>query len=171
MPMPMSHTERIADLVARFDEATSRFVARLERAGAQAEVAASGWTVAQIGAHVALVNDNFTSVFDGSNPALMPPPADFVERPWTAIVSGIPDRFAARARFTPPRTVTGADALTQVRQSAARLAAAIAALPPERGRYCLTNRIVGTISVYQAGEWAIAHTIRHNQQAKRILGA
>jgi hypothetical protein len=165
-----SHTQRISDLLARLDEATTRFVARLERAGAQAEATTTGWTVAQIAAHVALVNDNFTSVFDGSNPALQPPPPDFVERPWPVIASGIPERVDAPTRFAPPAGVSGAEAADRVRQSAARLAAAIAALPPERGRSCLTSRLVGTISVYQAGDWAIAHMIRHNQQAKRLLG-
>ena len=170
MENSMSHTERITDLLARLDEATTRFVSRLERAGPRAEIATTGWSAAQIGAHVALVNDNFTSVFDGSNPAPQPAPEDFVERPWSAIVSGIPERFEASARFQPPADVSGADAVDRVRQSAARLAAAIAAVSPERGRYCFTNKIVGTVSVYQAGDWAIAHIIRHNQQAKRILG-
>lgn len=165
-----SHAQRINDLLTRLDEATTRFVSRLEHAGARAEVASTGWTVAQIGAHVALVNDNFTSVFDGSNPALQPATEDFVERPWSIVAGGLPERFEAPARFVPPGDVSAADAAARVRLSAARLAAAIAALSPERGRYCFTNRLVGTISVYQAGDWAIAHVIRHNQQAKRILG-
>lgn len=170
MDSQMSHTQRVNDLLTRLDEATSRFVSRLERAGPQGEQATTGWTAAQVGAHVALVNDNFTSVFDGSNPALTPPDDDFAERPWSVIASGVPDRFEAPARFVPPAAVSTADAVERVRTSAARLRAAIAALPPERGRCCLTNRLVGTISVYQAGDWAIAHIIRHNQQAKRILG-
>ena len=70
-----SHSERITDLMARLDEATTRFVARIERAGPRAEVVTTGWTVAQIAMHVALVNDNFTSIFDGSNPAPQPPAA------------------------------------------------------------------------------------------------
>jgi hypothetical protein len=170
MDSHMSHTQRVNDLLARLDEATSRFVARLERAGPQGEVATTGWTAAQVGAHIALVNDNFTSVFDGCNPALRPPSDDFAERPWSEIASGIPERFEAPSRFVPPSGISIEQAAERVRTSAARLREAIAALPPERGKYCLTNRLVGTISVYQAGDWAIAHIIRHNQQAKRILG-
>jgi hypothetical protein len=34
----------------------------------------------------------------------------------------------------------------------------------------ITHPIVGRISVYQIGEWATAHVIRHNRQAKRALG-
>ena len=169
MQNPASHSERIADLLARLDEAANRFAGRLERAGARADRAETGWSAAQVGAHVALVNDNFTSVIDGTNPVATPAPDDFSERSWSTIAAGIPERFDAPARFVPPAGVTGAEAAALVRQSVERLRAAIAALSPERGRYCFTNRIVGAISVYQAGDWAIAHMIRHNQQAKRIL--
>ena len=45
------------------------------------------------------------------------------------------------------------------------------ALTAERGAHLgVTNAIVGTISVYQIGEWATAHIARHNRQAKRVLG-
>ena len=168
--METEHAERISTLVARLDEAADRLATRLERAGARAEQAATGWTPAQLGAHVAMVNDNFTSVFDGTNPAPAPPPPDFKERDWSTIATGIPARFEAPKRFVPPAGVSAADAAEMVRASAARLRSAIANVSAERGRYCFTNPIVGTISVYQAGEWAIAHIIRHNQQAKRILG-
>ena len=41
---------------------------------------------------------------------------------------------------------------------------------PERGAgYGISSPIVGEITVYQIGEWATAHVIRHNRQAKRIL--
>lgn len=165
-----AHGERIAELVRRLDEAAERLATRLENAGPKAEHASTGWSPAQVGVHVALVNDNFTSVFDGTNPAVGPAPADFQERDWSVIVRGIPSRFEAPKRFVPPDGVSATKAAEMVRTSAARLRAAIATLPPERGRCCLTNPIVGTISVYQAGDWAIAHIIRHNQQAKRLLG-
>ena len=166
-----SHDARITDLVSRLDEAADRLATRLERAGPRAAQATEGWTAAQIGVHVALVNDNFTGVFDGSNPAPAPAPEGFTERPWSEIAQGIPARFSAPTRFEPPADVSGDEAARMVRQSAARLAAAVAQVTPESARCCFTNKIVGTISVYQAGEWAVAHIIRHNQQAKRILGA
>jgi hypothetical protein len=34
----------------------------------------------------------------------------------------------------------------------------------------ITHPIVGTITLYQLGDWATAHVIRHNRQAKRVLG-
>jgi len=170
MSNPGSHAHRIADLVARLDEAANRLATRLERAGDRAEHARSGWTPAQIGAHVALVNNSFCTVIDGTAPAAKPAPEGFVERPWAAVVSGIPGRIEAPARVAPPDDVSGHDAARMVRESAARLARALTELSEERARYCFTSPIVGTITVAQIGDWAIAHIVRHNQQAKRILG-
>jgi hypothetical protein len=51
------------------------------------------------------------------------------------------------------------------------MARALDTLTPARGaRTGITHQIVGTISLYQLGEWATAHVIRHNRQAKRVLG-
>ena len=169
MQNPVSHAQRIADLVTRLDEAADRLATRLERAGDRAEHADSGWTAAQVGAHVALVNNSFCAVVDGSAPAAKPAPEGFVERPWVDIASGIADRLDAPARVAPPATVSGSEAAHMVRDSAARLGRALTDLSEERGRYCISNPIVGTITVVQMGDWAIAHMIRHNQQAKRIL--
>ena len=169
MQNPVSHAQRIADLVTRLDEAAGRLATRLERAGDRAEHADSGWTAAQVGAHVALVNNSFCAVVDGSAPAARPAPEGFVERPWVDIASGIADRLEAPARVAPPATVSGSEAAHMVRDSAARLGRALTDLSEERGRYCISNPIVGTITVVQMGDWAIAHMIRHNQQAKRIL--
>jgi hypothetical protein len=169
MDIAKTHTTRIADLLSRLSEATSRFTARLERAGERGERTTTGWSPAQIGAHVALVNNSFASVIDGSAPVAAPPAADFTERDWAEIASAIPPALEAPSRLQPPSGVTTAEAVAMVRESAARLAAAITALTPERGAYCFNNRIVGTVTLYQTAEWAIAHTIRHNQQAKRLL--
>lgn len=38
------------------------------------------------------------------------------------------------------------------------------------GRMGITHPIVGTIDLYQLAHWATAHVIRHNRQAKRVLG-
>ena len=43
-------------------------------------------------------------------------------------------------------------------------------LTAERGaKIGITNPIVGTINLYQVGEWAASHVARHYQQAKRAL--
>jgi len=170
MQTSSAHADRITQLLTRLDEATSRFTQRLERAGARAEQAESGWTPAQMAAHVAMVNDNFTSVIDGSAGVATEAAADFAERPWQEVATAIPEKFEAPSRFTPPPSISAAEAVGLVRDSAARLREALAGLSAEHGARCFTNRLVGTVTVYQAGEWAIAHIIRHNQQAKRALG-
>jgi hypothetical protein len=52
------------------------------------------------------------------------------------------------------------------------MARALDVVTPDRGaRHGISSPIVGgLITVYQLGEWATAHVIRHNQQAKRTLG-
>jgi hypothetical protein len=52
------------------------------------------------------------------------------------------------------------------------MARAFDTVTPERGAGCgITSPIVGgTITIYQIGEWATAHVIRHNKQAKQRLG-
>jgi hypothetical protein len=144
---------------------------RLESAGDRAEQAATGWTPAQVAVHVAMVTENLASVIDGTASGATPPAADFREREWADVVRDVPARNEAPARFQPPATVTRVEAASRFEQSTAHLARAIETLTPERARHCITNRVVGTISLYQAGEFAIAHMIRHNQQLKRILGA
>jgi hypothetical protein len=164
-----THQQRIDDLLGRLSETTTRFGARLESAGPRAELAENGWTPAQIAVHVAMVNENLASVIDGSLPGATPPAAGFQERAWSDVVRNVPARNEAPPRFHPPAQVSLPDALTQFRASAAHLTRAIEGLAEDRGDYCITNKAVGTISLRQAGDFAIAHMIRHNQQMKRVL--
>jgi hypothetical protein len=97
------------------------------------------------------------------------PATGFQERAWGDVVRDVPARNEAPRRFHPPAQVTLADALAEFRRSAAHLTHALENLPEDRGDYCITNKAVGTISLRQAGEFAIAHMIRHNQQMKRVL--
>jgi hypothetical protein len=52
------------------------------------------------------------------------------------------------------------------------MARALDVVTPERGtRHGISSPIVGgAINLYQVGEWATAHVIRHNRQAKQVLG-
>ena len=65
-----------------------------------------------------------------------------------------------------------AEAIAELEASGVRMARAFDMLTPERGTgFGITSQIVGgTITLYQVGEWATAHVIRHNRQAKRVLG-
>ena len=164
------HDARIGDLRARLRETSDRFATRIEAAGARAEQADGGWTPAQIAVHVAMVNDNLAGVIEGSLPGATPAAEGFQERVWAEVVSQVPARNEAPSRFHPPETVAAGDAVRRFRDSTAHLARAIETLTPDRAGHCISNRVVGTITLYQAGEFAIAHMIRHNQQAKRLLG-
>ena len=57
--------------------------------------------------------------------------------------------------------------MSDLRSGTARLRGALSGLTPERSRFCFTHRLFGTMSLYQVGDFAIAHMVRHNQQAKQ----
>jgi hypothetical protein len=97
--------------------------------------------------------------------------AEFRERPWAEIAATIPERATAPPAVLPPCGVRRTDAVAALEAAGMRMARAFDALTPDRGsRMGITNSMVGTISVYQIGEWATAHIMRHNRQAKRALG-
>lgn len=170
--MASEHARRIETLRAGFDEAHRRLTTRLRGAAADpAPAAGEGWTAAQIGAHVAAVTGQFAAVVSGEVTA-MPFGPEFRERPWPEIAAGIPERLSAPAAAQPPDAITMAEALELLDAAAARMHRALDGLTAERGAsHGISHRIVGgPISLYQVVEWATAHIIRHNQQAKRVLG-
>ena len=170
---PSSHAERIAHLRESFGEANARLVARLRGAtDAAAERADTGaWSAAQIGWHVAAVTTRFARMISGEVAAAQPTTPNFRERAWTDVLASIPDRLTSPEAVAPPPAVRRAEAVAALEASGAGMAVALAALTPDRGdRMGITHPIVGAISVYQIGDWATAHVIRHNRQAKRALG-
>ena len=174
-PRLAGHYARVRHLRESFAEANERFVARLRRADPHAverQPAGGGWSPAQIGLHVARVTTRFAGLIAGDAAGVEALPPGFQERPWTAIVPEIPDRLQAPGAFEPPAHATRDEAIAALEASGVRLAQAFDVLTPDRGEHFgITSRIVGgTISVYQIGEWATAHVIRHNRQAKRLLG-
>jgi uncharacterized damage-inducible protein DinB len=156
-----------------FREAHGRFTARLKAASADAAERPGedgGWSPAQIAWHVAAVNLAFAALLSGERPA-PPLPDDFSERSWDDISSAMPAKLEASGRSVPAPSVKMADALAALEASGDKLDAALSGLSPDRGsRLGITHPAVGTVSLYQVGEWAVAHTIRHNAQAKRVLG-
>jgi hypothetical protein len=169
-----THLARVRHLREAFAEANERLVARLRNATdeAAAQRSSGGWTAAQIGWHVASVTNRFAGLISGDVKGAQPLPAGFVERPWPAILEVIPDRLTAPEAFAPPPATTRHDAVSALEAAGMRMARAFDAITPERGSTMgISSPIVGgTISVYQIGEWATAHIIRHNRQAKRVLG-
>jgi hypothetical protein len=169
----MTHTARIAELTAAFNDSMARILARLDAASSDQLAhapATGGWSAAQIAWHVGATNEAFAGLIDGSTPTAKPAPEGFAEMPWSEVATRVPAKLEAPARFHPPAGVTKADALSKLRASQQRIINALAGL--EESRAVLTVKsIVGTpISLYQVGNWAAAHVARHNAQVKRLLG-
>jgi hypothetical protein len=166
------HLSRVRHLREAFSSGNEHLVALLR--GAEDDAAErtdqGRWSAAQVAWHVASVNTRFAALIAGDVPAAKPLPDSYVERPWTEISAAIPDRLEAAAAATPPAKVSRHDAIAALEASAVRMARAFDSLTPERGgRTGVTNALVGTISLYQVGEWAAAHVARHYRQAKEAI--
>lgn len=172
-PKLAAHLARVRHLRESFAEANERFVTRLR--GATDEAAArvppeGGWSAAQIAWHVATITNRFAALIAGDAPGPAALPDGFVERGWDEVLRQIPEKIQAPASATPPPAVSRDEAISLLEQSGMRMGRALDRLTPERGNgFGITHAITGTISVYQIGDWATAHVIRHNRQAKRVL--
>jgi hypothetical protein len=169
----MTHAERVARTAEAFEAAMARFLSRLESAPAEAAerpAEGGGWSAAQIGWHVAATNEGFAALVDGSRPMARAPEPGFEETPFADIQSRVPDKLEAPDMFAPPASVTRDEALARARASAQRFATAYRALDEQRAGWTIKS-ILGLLTVAQVGDWAVAHVIRHNAQAKRALGA
>lgn len=150
----------------------SRFRARLASADPDAAGRApegGGWSAAQVAAHVAAVNGSFASIIDGTFAVAKPPDEGFVERPWPVIGAAMPEKIQAPSRVHPPAAVSRDEALASLDAANARLVAALRGVDADRAGWTMESPVVGRVSLYQVGEWATAHLIRHNQQMKRLL--
>jgi hypothetical protein len=168
-----AHLTRVRHLREAYASANERLVARLR--GATDEAAErqvpDGWSAAQIGWHVASVSTRFAALIAGDAAGVQPLPETFSERPWVEIAASMPERIQASPASHPPPAVRRVDAVAALEASATKMARAFDTLTLERGGHMgITHPLVGTISIYQLGEWAMAHVARHNKQAKRVLG-
>lgn len=130
-----------------------------------------GWSAAQVAWHVAAVNESFASLIDGRRPVAQPPPDGFVERTWEEIGQSLASKLQAPARVQPAGAVTRDEAAAKLSASGEALVAALRALEPDRGALVIDAPIVGRVTLYQVGEWAVLHVIRHNKQMKDVLAA
>src|SRR5262245_57703352 len=156
-----------------YREAHERLEARLRNAPqdlVERQPADGGWSAAQIGWHVATVDRLFAELVSGGRLS-QPLPDDFCERSWAEVVAAIPAKLEASRGSLPPAEVTRDEALTALATSSMQLESALKGLTEDRAsRYGVTYKGVGTVTLGQIGDWATAHTIRHNAQAKRVLG-
>lgn len=170
--MADAHAARIDAIVTALEEALARFRARLASAGADAAARppeGGGWSAAQVAAHVAAVNGAFASIIDGTFAVAQPPAEGFAERAWQEIGDAMPEKLQAPSRVHPPAAVGRDDALAAIDVSGARLVAALRGVDADRARWTMDSPVVGRVSLYQVGEWATAHLIRHNKQMARLL--
>jgi uncharacterized damage-inducible protein DinB len=169
-----AHLSRVRHLRESFAAANEHLVTRLREVDDERAERAEGegWSAAQTAWHVASVNTRFAALLSGDVPAAKPLPAGFAERPWGEIAAAIPEKLEAAAAAMPPAKVTRHDAIAALEASAVKMARALDTLTPERGgRVGITNPLVGTINLYQVGEWAVTHVQRHDAQVDRALGS
>jgi len=170
-----SHAERIERVRREYQAAHARFVARLTAASPDAVhrvPADGGWSAVQIGWHVAAVDATFAGLMTGEIPAAKELPDGVASKPWSEIVVAIPDKIEAGKRVQPPPSPDRDEVMTSLAESAAKVDAALAGLAEDRAaRLAITHPVVGTVALAYIGDWATSHTIRHNAQAKRVLGS
>ncbi|HET8775647.1 MAG TPA: DinB family protein [Thermoanaerobaculia bacterium] len=166
------HLARVRHLRETFAEANEHLANRLRAAADDEAEGANGaaWSAAQIGWHVAAVNTRFAALLAGDVPAAKPLEHGFVERPWAEVAAAIPAKLQAGAAAQPRGPVTRRDAIAALEASAVKMARAFDTLTPERGAGTgVTNPMVGTVNLYQVGEWAVSHVWRHDVQVERAL--
>jgi hypothetical protein len=166
------HLARVRHLRQSFAEANEHLVNRLRAAPDDQAERGGGesWSAAQVGWHVAAVNTRFAALLAGDAPAAKPLENGFVERPWTEVAAAIPAKLQAAPAAQPRGPVTRHDAIAALEASAVKMARAFDTLTPERGAGIgVTNQVVGTVNLYQVGEWAVSHVWRHDVQVERAL--
>lgn len=170
--MSLNHAQRVTAAATAFDAATAAFLSFLNGLpeSTTRRPLPGGWTPAGHGAHLALTNDVFLSVLKsgaGCSGPIAPyeGTSDFTDDTWNM---DAPPPAMAPPILIPPAGISRADALDQLRESAARLRPALATLDPKLARYCV-RLPWAAVSVYQMCEWASGHTVRHIVQVNREL--
>lgn len=162
--------DRAATILARFNVAQSSLAARLRDlpAGiAEERPAPDAWSAAQIGWHVAIVNECLAGVLMGSTPGAQPAPPGFKE---SFDPSSLPEKVASPAALHPPAVVGRDSALEKLRASGQQLSKAIASLTPERGAgYTYSLSPGAVLSLYEAADFASRHITRHVAQIERSV--
>ena len=166
------HLSRVRHLRESFASENEHLVSLLRSTDetAATRTAPGQWSATQVAWHVASVNTRFAALIGGDSPAVKPLPSDFEERSWAEVAADIPDKLEAATAAMPPAKVSRHDAIAALETSAIRIARAFDTLTPERGaRTGVSSPIVGTINLYQVGEWAASHLARHVKQARQAI--
>jgi hypothetical protein len=168
------HADRIAAVRAQIADTHARFSTRLATVSPSEAVtvpASGGWTPAQIAAHVGLFDTFVAGLVSGRLPLARPAPDGHADVPFTEVAARVAKRsLQAPARITAPTSVSLDEARATFDDGVRQLDEAMRDLDEVRARLTFTHPSVGTLSLYQVGEWAASHAIRHNAQLKRALG-
>jgi hypothetical protein len=162
--------DRAATILARFNSAHNDLMWKLRDCAfdaAEQFPVDEGWSAAQIGCHVAMVNDYMAAVLMGEKPLAQPAPADFKE---SFDIRSMPPKLKTSSALEPPAVIGIDAALARLRASGHHMSKAIASLTQERGsRYCVTMPF-GTLSLFELADFAAAHVSRHVAQVQRAVG-
>ena len=166
--MANSHEARIHNAVNAFEEANASMVRLLEALNDEAARRApsdGGWNPAQVGYHVAITNELFVGILSGAVPMAKPAPAGFVENP--NVFAGIPSKVNTFPTLEPPAVVSRDEALSKLKSAEAQIVGAMNALSAESASGRVMEFPFGSITMYQAAEFAGAHITRHIAQIQR----
>jgi hypothetical protein len=166
--MAAAHDTRIQSAVNVFEEANARMVALLESLSDEAARLSpdeGSWSPAQVGYHVAVTNELFAGILTGAVPMARTAPSGFTENP--DIFGALPSRAKTLPPLEPPPAAARAEAIDRLRAAERALVSAMKALPADRASTQVMDLPFGTISMYQATEFAGAHVKRHVDQIHR----
>ncbi len=163
----MSNPDRATLVLARFNAAQNHLVGKLRDlppAVAEERSDVDAWSAAQIGWHVALLNDWVAGILTGATAMAQPAAPDFKE---TLHTLTLPDKVKTFPALEPPAVVGRDSALERLRASGQHMSKAIASLTPERGGGYTVTLPFGTLSLYELADFAAGHVTRHLAQVDR----
>jgi len=159
--------DRAATILARFNAAHTHLTNKLRDLpprSAEQSPDIDVWSAAQVGWHVAQVNEWMAGVLTGSTPAAEPAPPGFAE---TFHMKVLPEKLKTPPSLEPPAVVGRDSALERLRASGQHMSKAIAALSPQRGAGYIVTLPFGTLSLYELADFAAGHVARHIVQVER----
>jgi DinB family protein len=165
-----SDETRIAGAIACLREQTSDLITVLHSMPEMVAIrpAHDGvWSAAQIGHHVALTNEAFSTVLLRHGPLpVIRASSDYPDDQWT--VDAPPMGVSAPAILVPPADVERDSAMDRIRAAAHRMESAMTSLSADDLADWAVALPWGTVSLYQLCEWGGGHTRRHVAQIRRL---
>jgi hypothetical protein len=163
------HETRITGAIAELRAQTEDLIAVLGTLPDNAAVKPrddSVWSAAQIGLHVALTNEAFSTVLLRQGPLpVVRVPSDYPDDRWSL---DAPPSVAAPSFLVPRSGVRGDEAVERVRASAHAMESAMQRVTADDMVDWAVALPWGTVSLYQLCEWSGGHTRRHVAQIRRL---